>query len=436
MEYQQSLRLIAGHLTSGAVVARHGRRASSGPQSFPMKLRRAMFLLHLTAGCLVGIVVFFLAATGFLLAWQKPVTAWAERSYNTPPPEGTTVPLPLDRLVDIAARSEGQQPTSVTVKADRAAPVEVDFGRDHRLFLNCFSGSLLGSGAVRTRSFFETITSLHRWFGTPMQDHGAARVAKGAFALALLFLITTGLFLWMPRNWNWQRLRAGAVLRFGLSGRARNWNLHNVIGIWVAVPLAVIAITGGILAYNWMTTLLYVSTGSAAPANGKAVEPSARKHHGLGASDSPAVQLQQILDVARQQAVGWQSLRIALPNASDRKLDVNVDFADGGRPDQQSILVFDRETGEVVRRMAFSSFNLGRQLRSFTKYVHTGEAGGLVGETIAGLTSLACCFLVWTGLAMALQRLKQPRFLAGRGGVPACATDSPTDSALGLPPER
>jgi uncharacterized iron-regulated membrane protein len=398
-----------------------------------MKLRRAIFLLHLTAGCVAGTVILFLAATGFLLAWQKPAIAWAERGYNSPPPQDRMASLPVDRLIEIAATNEGTQPTFVIVKADLTAPVEVDFGRDQRLFLNRFTGVPLGPGATRTRAFFETVTALHRYFATPARDHAGARLVKGAFTLAFLFLIATGLFLWIPRNWNWGRLKASAVLRFDLSGRARNWNLHNVLGIWAAVPLAVIALTGGILAYSWMTALLYLATGSAGPANGKTAAVLSRKHHASVAPDSPTVSMQQILDNARRQAVGWQSLRIALPNAADRRLDVNVDFADGGRPDRQATLIFDRQTGEAVQQTSFSSLNLGRRLRAFTKYVHTGEAGGLAGETAAGLTALACCFLVWTGLAMALQRLRQWQLMPRRAATAAGAAEVPDEPVTGAP---
>jgi uncharacterized iron-regulated membrane protein len=38
--------------------------------------------------------------------------------------------------------------------------------------------------------------------------------------------------------------------------------------------------------------------------------------------------------------------------------------------------------------------------------LHTGEAFGFAGQTVAGLASLGGCFLVVTGLAMAWRRLR------------------------------
>jgi hypothetical protein len=57
----------------------------------------------------------------------------------------------------------------------------------------------------------------------------------------------------------------------------------------------------------------------------------------------------------------------------------------------------------------FSTQTPGRRARSFLRFAHTGEVGGLAGQTIAGLVSAAGAVLVYTGLALTLRR-----FLAWR----------------------
>ena len=39
------------------------------------------------------------------------------------------------------------------------------------------------------------------------------------------------------------------------------------------------------------------------------------------------------------------------------------------------------------------------------RFIHTGEAFGLAGQTVAGLVSAGGAVLVYTGLALALRRL-------------------------------
>jgi hypothetical protein len=42
------------------------------------------------------------------------------------------------------------------------------------------------------------------------------------------------------------------------------------------------------------------------------------------------------------------------------------------------------------------------------RFLHTGEALGLAGQTVAGLVSATRRILVWTGLALAYRRLVAP----------------------------
>jgi uncharacterized iron-regulated membrane protein len=67
-------------------------------------------------------------------------------------------------------------------------------------------------------------------------------------------------------------------------------------------------------------------------------------------------------------------------------------------------LTLDRFTGAVLRQEKFSDQKLGRQVRSWTRFLHTGEALGTIGQAVAGLASFGALFLVWTGFALAWRR--------------------------------
>jgi uncharacterized iron-regulated membrane protein len=368
-----------------------------------MKMRRAIFLLHLTTGCISSVVIFFLSATGLLLAWQQPVTAWQERAYRSTPLAVQQV-LPLDRLLFIAAASALDTPKAVTIAADPRAPVAIEFDHARRLFLDRWSGRVLGPGAQRTRIFFEKVTSLHRWFGFSPREHGAAKRVKAAFDLAFLLMIVTGLILWLPNIRTWRRFRAATLWRSNLAGRARDWNLHNAVGIWFALPLAIVALTGAILAYGWMTALLYrVTLSPVAAAHDVRPKQKEKNQSSIAIDGGRAGSLESIFREVTQQFPQWKSLDMTMPQ-NDRTIAVRVDFLSEARPDRQVSLFFDRATGALLRQTTFAALPPGGKLRAFTKYVHTGQAGGLPGETAAGFTALSACFLVWTGLAMALRR--------------------------------
>lgn len=56
-----------------------------------------------------------------------------------------------------------------------------------------------------------------------------------------------------------------------------------------------------------------------------------------------------------------------------------------------------------------SEQNLGRRLRMYSRYLHTGELFGLPGQVVAALSTLAAILLVWTGFALAWRRFFKRR---------------------------
>ncbi|MDR3228098.1 MAG: PepSY domain-containing protein [Puniceicoccales bacterium] len=63
-------------------------------------------------------------------------------------------------------------------------------------------------------------------------------------------------------------------------------------------------------------------------------------------------------------------------------------------------------TGEVLRKETFADYSTGRKIRTWARFLHTGEAFGPVGKAVALLASLAGLFLVYTGIALLYRRLR------------------------------
>jgi uncharacterized iron-regulated membrane protein len=106
-----------------------------------------------------------------------------------------------------------------------------------------------------------------------------------------------------------------------------------------------------------------------------------------------------------------------------------IDQGNGGQPHKRAQLTLDRKTGEVTRWEPFSSYSTGRKLRSFLRFAHTGEVAGVVGQTVAGLASLGGAFLVWTGISLALRRLRA--WLGRRSGAAVQSPEPLTETAVG-----
>ncbi|MEZ0275242.1 MAG: PepSY domain-containing protein, partial [Roseimicrobium sp.] len=132
-----------------------------------------------------------------------------------------------------------------------------------------------------------------------------------------------------------------------------------------------------------------------------------------GAPAKPTPEQWKGLDAAWKLAAakvqGWESIHVKLPEKIGAPAVFTIATSHRGRPDLKSTLTVDLKTGAETSNETFADYNMGRKLRMWSRWVHTGEAGGWVGQTLAGLASLAAALLVWTGLALTWKRFFKKR---------------------------
>jgi uncharacterized iron-regulated membrane protein len=334
-----------------------------------LKLRSVFFWCHLTAGSLAGLVILVMCVSGILLAFERQINAWDASHYRVTP-QKDLARVPIDSLI-----GSRRPPSNITIRSDAQAPLELIYGRDRAAFVDPYSGKVLGQGSKSTRTFFSNIERWHRALGGELRT-GFGRKITGAANLLFVFLISSGPYLWWPRRQTWQHFKAVLLFRPGLSGRQRDWNWHHVAGIWCALPLFFISASGVVMSY-------------AASARQGVVN---RK-----ASGQPQT-LESLLTKAESQFPGWRSVSFRLPQADPASLLLTVDRGNGGQPGKRTQVTLDRSTGAVLSQESATP-------RAWNRFIHTGEAGGLVGQIVATLASLGGILLVWTGLSLALRRL-------------------------------
>jgi uncharacterized iron-regulated membrane protein len=388
------------------------------------KLRRIIFWCHLPVGVIAGVVILIMCVTGVLLSYEKQITSWADtRGYRSAPPTQETRHLPVETLITKARESRGATPTAVTMKSDPSAPAEFAFGRETTIFVNSYTGAVLGEGSQKTRNFFRVVTDWHRWLGAKGDNRNVARAITGASNLGFLFLVASGFYLWWPRSWNWKAVRSVMWFRRGLPSKARDFNWHNTIGFWSAVPLFIVVLSAVVISYTWAGNLVYRIVGETPPA------PRANPASNANKENTPQTNnLNSAFARAEQQVGDWRSITMQLPTAASAPLTFNIDRGNGGQPQKRAQLVLDRATNNVVRWEPFSTYTRGRQLRSILRFAHTGEVLGVPGQTIAMLVSGGGAFLVITGLGLAIRRLLAWRAKRSKSPYPGIAEPIPNSA--------
>jgi uncharacterized iron-regulated membrane protein len=385
-----------------------------------MNVRKLVFWCHLTIGSVVGVVILTMCVTGVLLAFERQIISFAERDFRVSAPvDGHR--LPLETLLERAHFAQPGAPMSIAWKADPSAPVEVAIGRGQSLLLNPYSGAVLGEGAVHTRAFFHSVENIHRWLAVPTENRATGRAITAACNLGFFFLVCTGPFLWLPRTWTRVAVRAGTRFKFSLRGKARDFNWHNVIGFWTCIPLAVIVLCAVVMSYPWANNLVYKMTGNTPPhpnaqQQGAAnPQPGGQRNRNRDASSgssaaktesaAPWSGLDAASHHAEERVPEWRTITTRLGAPSDANVAFAIDSGNGGRPDKRYQLTVNRKTGAEVRWEPFSSYNSGRKLRAWIRFTHTGEAGGLFGQSIASIAAAGGALLAFTGLSLAIRRL-------------------------------
>ncbi len=375
-----------------------------------MSARKVVFWMHLVAGVVAGAVVLVMSVTGVLLAYERQMTAWADAAPTVEVFRGTPRLSPEALLEKVReARPQGI-PGNLILKSDPSLPAIVGLGREGVFFANPYTGEIVGEGSKAARTFFHEVTDWHRWLGTHGENRVWGKGITGACNLAFLFLVVSGIYLWWPRPWSQKNFQSVGIPRIDLEGKARDWNWHNSIGFWLAPILFFIVLTGVLISYPWATRLLYQLTGNEAP--------PAREGGGEMAGRVTKVQgwttgtLDPLWVRAEQQGADWKSISVRFPNAPGKSLTFLIDQGDGSRPDMKSSLTLDSKSGEILRWEPYESFNAGRKARFWARWIHTGEAGGIAGQTLAMLASGGASLLVYTGFSLSVRRLF--KFIQGK----------------------
>ena len=367
-----------------------------------MSLRRAVFWIHLAVGVTAAVAVLVMAVTGVLLTYQAQLERWALRDYRADPAPGAA-PLALDELL---ARAGGEAPdglvASVVLSRDPREPAVLELADGAGVHVDRFSGERRGDGDTRTGRFLRGVMYFHRWFALEGEYRIVGRTIMATANLGFLFLLVSGIYLWWPSRGGRAAWMRALWFRRGLGGRARDFNWHNVIGFWSAVPLAVIVWSGATISYQWAADLAHLAAGDARPFQQSPWSSASVTRDPPVRPDpsAPPVELQALAAKAVAGTPGWRTITIDLPESTGDPVVVAVDRGNGRQPSMSEDLLFDRATGELVGRGGYPTFSPGFKIRRWLRYAHTGEVYGVIGQSIAGppcRSRWLTAVMVWTG---------------------------------------
>jgi uncharacterized iron-regulated membrane protein len=171
-----------------------------------------------------------------------------------------------------------------------------------------------------------------------------------------------------------------------------------VIGIWSAPVLIVLTATALPISYKWAGDAIYKITRTEAPPARPPQSSSAEpRKERAAATTYPTVAA--LIDLVKKEIPKAEQITIR-----PGQLSLTVKEANQRPRFSSTQLTLDPKTFAITKKETYADQNAGRKLRSWTRFLHTGEALGLIGQFIAGLASFGGVVLVWTGFALAVRR--------------------------------
>ena len=414
-----------------------------------MTFRKTLFWIHLAAGVISGLSIGIMCFTGTMLAFEKELIAWAERdARRIELPAAGATRLPLDVLQQkLRDAHPDARPTAIVLQNDPNAAVAFTVSRTSGFYVNPYTGEVRQPKSSAMADFMQTMVVWHRYLGFQGDvSRPRGKLINGVCNLAFCALAVTGLYLWMPRSWAWRSVRPIVWFRQNSSAKARDFNWHNTIGFWTAPVLIVLTLTAVPISFRWGGTVIYALTGTPA-----ATVNSSRGGQGGPASAAPAIELptpppgsrplshDALFTAAQTRVPAWQTitLRAAAGTSGGRggarpASASTSSSSPGGTPSgvaetsgasgavqPVSFTIRERDTwprtatttltlnpynGDVLRRTGYADLNAALQVRAWTRFLHTGEAVGWLGQLVAGIACLGGVFLVYTGFALTWRR--------------------------------
>ncbi|NUQ13460.1 MAG: PepSY domain-containing protein [Gemmatimonadaceae bacterium] len=348
-----------------------------------MNFRAILLWVHLILGLTGFVIIAVLGVTGAYITFAPVLGRWL----NPVPRVGGAVARG-DPVRLVAAAESAFFPVTAT-SLSYGAPGEaasIELEDRTTVFVDPASARVVGSRPRPVISLANVSWAMRRLHVQLLLPRGGQLLVT-LVTLEALLLTLTGLWLWWRKKhwklWPWR----GSLFRM-------SWDLHSATGIWFAVPVAVMALTGILL--FWPAPLSRLAGVPLSPwldAPASVIPPE---------GPSVRVPLARVMAVADSVRPGEPADAVAIPSGPLGSFGVWKGSA--------SIYV-DRYSGALIAVREDQPPNAADRALVAVEYAHTGELWGVPGQAIMTIGSLALAVMAMTGAVLGWKRLQ---ILAGR----------------------
>jgi uncharacterized iron-regulated membrane protein len=347
-----------------------------------MKIRSILGFLHLWLGLISGLVIFTVAITGCIYAFEEQIRNVIHKEFYFVKPDGNER-WTIDRMLhEVKENFPDQKFKNVKIFSDPERSVQINLKNNCGIYINPYSGKILGTINNETE-FLAVLLKVHRslCLGEP------GKKITGISAFIFLIMLITGIVLWWPGRA--RNLKQKFSLTKSLGWRRLNYDLHSVLGFYASWIIIFTILTGLIWSYKWMENGLYSITGSVKENNVKIKSALSLSEKQI----SSDIILSKSLSLAGKN----REQTIFLPEDSTGSIKVIIRYPQEGFFTKQDQFYFDQYTGRLLKDQTFQKSSAGDKLKATNYNIHTGKILGLAGQFIVFFAALISASLPVTG---------------------------------------
>lgn len=351
--------------------------------------------LHLWLSLPAGLFITVICLTGAILVFQQELLEMFNRErYFVTPPAGSTA-LHLDTLVARNNRALGGD-TIAALKifpdARRTVEATLSFGARSYVYLNPYTAEITGYYNARA-GFFHKAMTLHRWLMLPNREAG--RLIVGVSTLFLIGILLSGVVRW-ARKTTFQ-------IKWKRNWRRKVYDLHRVLGIYVALFLLLCALTGPMWSFGWYRSAVAGLFG---------MEP-AKSERPAGKEDfQPGQNTPSDLRVIHRVSSLWQTAYELTSYASPQAQHITIRSSGGisvlpanaPHPRATDVYQYHKGEGKLALLSRYGEVKNQGFLMGLAYVLHVGSWGGILTRWLTFLAALLGASLPITGYILFLAR--------------------------------
>ena len=345
------------------------------------RLHRLSRTAHGWAGAALSLILIVIALTGSLLVFK------GDYIRTVVPEARQNADLSLSALAAVTEKTE-QAFEAENLRA--LVYATEDFGLHKAYLTDGRAAYLAGDGAVidvweQNGRFEDWLFDLHHRL---LAGRIGALVA-GFSGLAALILIVTGLMAVWPMR---RGLKRG--LKISNSSRSQVLSVHRNLGVYAALPLFLIILTGVILTFPKQSRAIFDAVGGP-----EALDPS---------PFTPAKV--DWLSALEQSSQAFETAvpRMAIWGGSERPATLRLKQDQEFHPNGRTLMVIDPGSSQILNQQDALAMGLGREAYNAVYPIHAAHIGGRIYDVAVFLIGLALSALGVLGLFAYVRRYIQP----------------------------